>query len=269
MSKSAIERLRQLINNSEQKGAKIKFTVDMEEKEKDGLSGLSIDVWGARNPSPASSITTEPPHRDKDLLEAPGSSKIIPRMEKDEDAEKVQENIIPPYSDPTISDHEEEVQSGLDLTIGGEMPYFNESQGEEQRRQNYPLRKKFYDINPACDRDVSMWSVGDNVSPLAEIDGNSSPRDLKDNMLTFPGNIQESGIESEANGMETLSQSLVAARKTKMIIAIYQTQRWSYRTLRNLAILPIWTCWHGGFTFTPKNGCVLNLMSLLFTIPIY
>ena len=66
MSKSAIERLCQLINNSGQKGAKIKFTVDMEEKEEDGLSGLRIDMWEARNPSPASPITTEPPHRDTD-----------------------------------------------------------------------------------------------------------------------------------------------------------------------------------------------------------
>ena len=65
MSKSAIERLRQLINNSGQKGAKIKFTVDMEEREKDGLSGLRIDVWEARNLSPASSITTEPPYREQ------------------------------------------------------------------------------------------------------------------------------------------------------------------------------------------------------------
>ena len=144
MSKSAIERLRQLINNSGQKGAKIKFTVDMEEKEKDWLSGLRIDVWEARNPSLASPITTEPPHRDTDLLEAPGPSKIILRMEKDGDAEKVRENNIPPCSNPTISDHEEEVQSGLDLTIGDEMPSFNESQGEEQTRQNYSPRKEFY-----------------------------------------------------------------------------------------------------------------------------
>ena len=140
MSKSAIERLRQLINNSGQIGAKMKLTVDMEEKEKDGLPGLRIDVWEARNPSPASPITTEPPHRDTDLLEAPGPRKIILRMEKDGDAEKVQENIIPPCSDSTISDHEEKVQSGPDLTIGGEMPSFNESQGEEQTMQNYPPR---------------------------------------------------------------------------------------------------------------------------------
>ena len=64
-------------------------------------------------------------------MEAPGHSKIIPRMEKDGDAEKVQENIIHPSSDPTISDHEEEIQSELDLTIGDEMPSFNESQGEQ------------------------------------------------------------------------------------------------------------------------------------------
>ena len=44
VSEPAIERLRQLLNNSGQKGAKIKFTVDMKEKEKDGRSGLRVDV---------------------------------------------------------------------------------------------------------------------------------------------------------------------------------------------------------------------------------
>ena len=58
-----------------------------------------------------------------------------------------------------------------------------------------------------------MWSVGGNVLPLAEVDGNSSPRDLNDNMSTNPDNIQESEIESEANGMEIDAQPITHSSK--------------------------------------------------------
>ena len=96
LNESAMEKLRQLLNNSGQKGAKIKFTVDMEEKERDGRSGLRIDVWEVRTSSPASLTTTRPPYKDIDSLVTPISDKVIPRTERSEVEEEVRENTIPP-----------------------------------------------------------------------------------------------------------------------------------------------------------------------------
>ena len=124
VSQSAIERLRQLINNSGQKGTKIKFTVDMEEKEKDGHSELRIDVWEVKDFSLASPITTEPPHMDP--LETSVLDKGTPRTEGNGDSGGIQENLIPPFSDLIMNSPEEKEQLELNLTIGGEIPSFNE-----------------------------------------------------------------------------------------------------------------------------------------------
>ena len=126
INESAIERLRQLLNNSGQKGAKIKFTVDMEEKEKNGRLGLRIVAWEVKNPLLASPINTKPPHRDTDSLETPVLGGGTPRTQGNGYSDGVRENITPPLADSIISDHEEEEQSKLNLSIGGEMPSFNE-----------------------------------------------------------------------------------------------------------------------------------------------
>ena len=215
INESAIEKLRQLLKNSGQKGAKIKFTVDMEEKERDGRSGLRIDVWEVRKSPPASPITTRPPSEDSDPLVAPVSGKIIPRMERCEVADEVWENIIPPLPEPTNDDHDRDEQSGLDLAID-ERPSFNKSQEGEQENRDYTPRKEFYDLNPACDRDVSMKSIEDNVPPLTGIGGNISPHDPNDNMSISHDDTQGNHSEAES-ARETESVTLdmeVDARTT-------------------------------------------------------
>ena len=78
--------------------------------------------------------------------------------------------------------------------------------------------------------------------------------------------IREKGLEATVSTGQLHKEIIygkgefLAVRNTKMIIEIHQAERGSYRTPRNLAILTIWTCWHGGFTCTPKNRYVPNCL---------
>ena len=250
----------------------------MEEKEKDGRSGLRIDVWEVKNPLLASPVTTEPPHRDTDPLETHVPGEGTPRTEGNGDSDSVRENITPPLADSIISDHEEEEQSKLNLTIADKMPSFNESQEEEQAERDYTPRKEFYDLNPACDRDVSMRSIEDNVALLAEIDGSISPHDLNDNIPMIQDDTQRnnsetesaSDTESDALGMEIDARTINHSREGNRN-GNSNTPRREMELLNTPEprALPISTCWHAGFTCTLKNRYVRNQMYLLFTILIY
>ena len=125
----------------------------MEERERNGLSGLRIDVWetpthpdevaqrqGTSTPRDGSPVQHSHPGQNK-------SSVVISPIKKTSPAKEREANL---------SEGEE------DLDFNAEMPSYNENIEENQSHAEENSRRGYYRVAPMSDGDISMKSINDD-----------------------------------------------------------------------------------------------------------
>ena len=167
-------RLSQLLDSPTKRDPRIKFTVEMEEREKNGLTGLRIDVWETpahpdevARPQGTSTPRDGSPVQHSHLGQSKGSVVISP-IKKDSPAREGEGNLS-----------EDE-----DLDPNAEMPSYNENIEDKQPHAEEDSHREYYRVAPIGDENISMKSINNDERAPGSSRTDPNPRAEGADLLT-------------------------------------------------------------------------------------